>query len=662
MYDYLIIAEKKTLAEDIARAFKERKFRNGYVEAWDPQIGSAKIYWVFGHVLKIDIDATFKNAGYPAKFPVFPERLVLVPDSKRKRLVNDLKKEILKGDWKYVVNAGDPDREGELLVREVLEYFKVPESKVLRLWFNSQESEALRKALLSMKPAKEYRHVYVAGLARQIGDFWFGINGSRVLHRVTNNYNLSLGRVQTPVLKLIVDRYFEVKNFKPEDYYVVWIQVEKDGKKVRATYVKKEKGLVKKEEAQKVYQAIKSQNYAVVKKVEKKKHKKLPPNLYILSSLIRDAGKLGFSAQKTMSIVQKLYEHYRCISYPRTESCYLSSEDRPDVERYLKRLGYGHFVSRIPSRIFNDEDVAEAGHHAIIPTNKLPDSATREERLIYDLILKRFVAQFYPAYEYETTTVLFECGGQEFKAVGKVDLVPGWKEVYKGNLSSLVSEKAEKGKKNGKGEEEEFQEGLPVFVEGEKVRKIKEGVDKRQTTPPPLYTSSTLVAEMKRLGLGTEATRSTFESVLLNRGYVIRDKKNRLYPTDKGISLIQIVKDMSFVSPEYTSQWETMLDRIFKKKEVGMKVKFLKGVQSITCDLVDRMLKSVGSSEVKVLSVNDFLNNTKSKGSGTGSYKTRGSKSRSSKGRKSSRGFSRKKSFSSKNAFNKKKTGNLGKK
>lgn len=624
VYDYLIIAEKKTLAEDVAKAFKFRKFQSGWIEAEDPEIGKAKILWVFGHVLRIDVNETFKSAGYPEKFPVFPERLILTPEDKRKSLLKALGSEIKKGSWKYVVNAGDPDREGELLVREVLGYFKVPENKVLRLWFNSQESEALRKALLAMRPASDYGHVYVAGLARQIGDLWFGINGSRALHRITNNYNLSIGRVQTPVLKLIVDRYFEVKNFKPEDYYVVWIEVEKEGKTARAAYLKKESGLVKKEEARKIFQAVKNEKTALVKEVEKKKHKKLPPNLYVLSSLIKDAGKFGFTAQKTLEVVQKLYEHYKCVSYPRTESCYLATADRPYVEKVLRRLGYEQFLSKIPDGIFNDEDVSEAGHHAIIPINKLPDNASKDERLIYDLILRRFIAQFYPAYEYELTKVIFECGGYEFQAVGKVDLNLGWKSVYldleKKEKESKKERELKEESENGESEEN-VQEGLPKFVKEEKVKKVEDGVEKRQTSPPPLYTSSTLVAEMKKKGLGTEATRSTFETLLLKRGYVYRDAKNKLYPTEKGMSLVELVKNEQFASVDYTAEWEVMLDRILRKREVNLKEKFLLGVKELTLNFVKKLEKNANVNEIRVLSesskkkaIEDFKRKNKREG------------------------------------------------
>lgn len=614
-YDYLVIAEKKTLAEDIAKAFREHKNCGYYFLARDERIGTAKVFWLFGHVLEVDIDKTFELAGYPERFPVFPERLIKVITVKRRDLVRRLGEEIKSNNWRYVVNAGDPDREGELLVREVLEYFRVPKKRVLRLWFNSQESLALRKAFEEIKPIEHYDHVYVAGLARQIGDFWFGINGSRSLHKATGNKKLSIGRVQIPVLGLVVKRHLEIQNFKPEEYYVVWIVVKKDGKSVKASFVKKTEGLLKRDEANKIYQAVRSQRRAQVKKVEKKKYRVLPPNLYVLSSLIKDAGKFKFSAQKTLAIVQRLYEHYKCISYPRTESCYLATADRPNVVRYLKRLGYSEFIDKIPDRIFNDKDVAEAGHHAIIPIDKLPSEATKEEKLIYDLILKRFLSQFYSPYEYEKTTVVFDCGGYEFRAVGKVDLVLGWKELYKGYREEDEEEKKE-------GQEKELFQNLPVFKENEWVNKVGEEVEKRYTQPPPYYTSSSLVNEMKRYGLGTEATRPHYESVLLSRGYILRDKKNRLFPTEAGLRLIECLESLSFssfkgetfkgeavkkgevkegacfTSAEYTARWERILDEIFRKKRVDLKDVFLEGVKAHTKELVFFVLNNKNRLQV----------------------------------------------------------------
>ena len=286
-YDYLILAEKNTLAEDIAKAFKTRKRKGNFIEVEDPELGKAKITWLFGHILEVDIEKTMGERGWNGA-PVFPNYILFRPKKERKKLFQDIKREIEAGNYRYIVHAGDPDREGELLVRELLKdpdregellvrellnFLKVPKEKVLRLWFNSQEPQVLRRALKNMKPLSAYDHLFEAGRLRQLGDLIVGINGSRVLQVKAGNRNLSVGRVQTPVLKIITDRYLEHKNFKPEEYYVVYLWLEK-GKKFKANYLKEEKGLVKKEEAESVLNAVKKEKSARVISVKKQRKKK----------------------------------------------------------------------------------------------------------------------------------------------------------------------------------------------------------------------------------------------------------------------------------------------------------------------------------------------------------------------------------------------------
>ena len=583
-YDYLILAEKNTLTQDIAKAFKKYKREGNFYVAEDPEIGKAKITWLFGHILEVDIEGTMGEREWKGE-PVFPKFLKFRPKKERKNLFQDIKKEIQSGNYRYVVHAGDPDREGELLVRELLNFLKVPKEKVLRLWFNSQEPHVLRKALLNMKPLSAYDHLFEAGRLRQYGDLVVGINGSRVLQARAGNRNLSIGRVQTPVLKIIADRYLENKNFKPEEYYVVYILLEK-GRKFKATYVKEKEGLIKKEEAQKILDAVKPAKYATVLSVKKRKGKQSPPKMYTLTHLIKDAGKFGFSADKTAKIVQKLYEKDHVLSYPRTESPYLSTGDECLVKKVLSLLGRKDLLGalsdkNVRKRIFNDESVAKAGHHAIIPVNVLPDTATKEEKIIYDLVLKRFLAQFYPEYVYETTTVLFDCGGKKFQTKGKVDVSLGWKELYKNvNLD------------DDKQEEEEDRQSLPPLTEGEKVNKIGEGAQKRFTQPPPLFTSASLLPYLEKLGIGTEATRPTYEKVLIERGYVQRLKGNKLVPTEKGLKLLEAVKDTPIVSPEITGQWERILSEIALERNFKKRDDFLNGIKNLTSEVCSILWKA----------------------------------------------------------------------
>lgn len=578
-YKYLILAEKNTLAQDIAKAFKKYERKGNFYVAEDPELGKAKITWLFGHILEVDIEKTMGEREWKGT-PVFPKYLLFKPKKERKKLFEDIKKEIKAGNYEYVVHAGDPDREGELLVRELLNFLKVPKERVLRLWFNSQEPHVLREALKKMKPLSEYDHLYEAGRLRQYGDLVVGINGSRVLQSKAGNKNLSVGRVQTPVLKIIADRYFENKNFKPEEYYVVYVLLEK-GKKFRATYLKEKEELIKKEEADEILKAVKPQKTAIVLSVKKKKQKKSPPKMYTLTHLIKDAGKFGFSAEKTARIVQKLYEKDHVLSYPRTESPYLSTGDETLVKKVLSILGRKDLISalndpKVRKRMFNDKSVAKAGHHAIIPVNRLPDTATKEEKLIYDLVLKRFLAQLYPEYVYETTTVVFECGGKKFQARGKVDISQGWKELY--------------AKMNLEEEKDEDSQSFPPLTEGEKVKKVGEGAQKKFTQPPPLFTSASLLPFLEKLGIGTEATRPTYEKVLLERGYIQRLKGNKLVPTEKGLRLLEVVKETPIVSPEVTGKWEKVLSEIALERNFSRKKEFLSGITELTetlCKIID---------------------------------------------------------------------------
>ena len=431
MHSYVILAEKDSLALAIAKAFGKYQKKGAYYEAENPKIGKARIYFTFGHILQTDVKKTLEKANC-SDIPCFPRYFALVPSQGRSKLFKEIYNELKKGRYDAVIHAGDPDREGELLIREVLNYAQVKKT-IYRLWFNSLTKEELYRALGNLKPIQSYDKLYSAAIARQMADFWLGINGSNALQRKLGSGNHSVGRVQTPVLKLIYDRDKEIENFKPETYYTLKINLKKDGIEFWAEYFdpnkKERQNWLTKELADKYLVIVSKAKSAVVKDVKKENKEQYPPKLPKLSDMQVEAGKkLKIKANQVLSIIQGLYER-GVVSYPRTDSNYLSTNDRPVVEQSLEKLGRPELKTKIPKRIFNNKDVAEAGHHAIIPLDNLQQAENHLEKAIYEMIKNRFLAQFYPPYRYEKTTVIFKCGGLLFKAEGKREIDKGWKAL-----------------------------------------------------------------------------------------------------------------------------------------------------------------------------------------------------------------------------------------
>jgi len=580
----LIIAEKDSLAKKIANAIgKAKKEKDHYHAEGNGFV--ADVYYTFGHILEASVGESMKRAGYPERFPAFPDTLVLTPKKERKGLYLAIKKALeraKKGEYDYVVSAGDPDREGEILIREVLEDVKFPKSKVRRMWFDSETAKELLRALKEAKPLSEFDPLATAGELRKIGDFWVGINASIGLQRKTGNKNLSLGRVQTPVLRLIVERDLEIENFKPEKYFVIKAQLEKDGKQFWSVYQTKER-LTDEKRARALFQIVKESQTFVVKDIQKKKKAVRPPHLPKLSDLQKEAGrKYGYSAKKVLSIVQSLYEA-EVLTYPRTDSQYLATHDEEKVYEGLKALGREDLAGKVKEewfrkRVFNDKDVQRAGHHAIIPIAPLPKNATEEQRKIYNLVAKRFLSQFYPNYTYEETTVVLTPEGrkEEFVAKGKVELNAGWKELYRGEQT--------------KEKDEEESTALPPLEKGEPVKKIGQRIEEKWTQPPPRYTSASLIAVMEKLGLGEQSTRHTYEEVLKKRGY-IEERQGKLISTERGRKLIESIKNLELTSPELTAEWDKLLKAIAERQISPDKGKqmFEQGIKKLTYKTVKQL-------------------------------------------------------------------------
>ena len=603
----LILAEKPSQAADYAKALGNCKKREGYYDC-----GEFLITWAFGHLFEID-DSIAPKRWSLSDLPIFPERFKL---RLRRGMGKQFKviKELLKQVDEVFIGS-DPGREGELLAREILLMAGWKDwNRVKRIWTSEALTpEVVKRAIKEALPANRLDGLYYSALARQHGDWIVGINLTRLVTLGARNTGddekgkrkvWSVGRVQTPTLRLIVERERERREFKPTPYWIIKALFEKDSVRFPAVLIfdKPQRegkdlqnlrgidtdnetgedsgeqiptGAVIKDKAtaERIFNEVKGIPYGVVLKVKKHKKREQPPLLHSLTTLQREANKLyGFSAAKTLAIAQKLYEERKIISYPRTDSRYLAEANRRLAAQILERLGYGDLapkVYKVGKRVFDDTKLTD--HHAIIPLAPAPASLTPEEKKIYQLITRRFVGAFMPPYEYEITEVILKVGDYKFLARGKKTLKKGWVELY----PERKTEKVE----------------LPTLNEGEKVKKVDTLLEERKTQPPPRFTEGTLLKVMEKLGLGTPATRAQILETLKKRGYVTLKGKS-LIPTDKGEQLIELLKTSEVSSPEMTARWEEQLEKIYTQRlnEEGYKT-FLEGIKTFTATEMDRLKK-----------------------------------------------------------------------
>jgi len=583
----LIITEKPSVAFDVAKALGNIKKRNGYIEA-----GEYTLTWALGHLYEID-DSVAPQKWSLEDLPVFPQEFKLKPtgkaQAKQLRVIEKLLKKA-----KVVINFGDPGREGELIVREILNELGY-KGKVLRAW----TSEALTKGVVlrvlkELKPAGRFDSLYYSALARQHADWIVGINLTRLVSLKAGNGVWSVGRVQTPTLRLIVERDVEIENFKPQPYVIVRATFQKGKSKYEGRLLVKEierddddKGFrLSPEQARRIIEELKEEKEGVVESVKKIKHTEPPPLLHSLTSLQREANKAyGFSAKKTLDIAQKLYEKRKIISYPRTEARHLASSSKGLVKRILAKLGRGDLVpavDKVGKRVFDDGKLTD--HHAIIPLAPAPEDLGPDERKIYDLVLRKFIGAFMEPYVYESTVVITKLGNYRFYSRGKVDLQLGWKTLYR---------------------EEEKVKPLPKLEKGDLVKKIGLTGEDKMTQPPSHYTEGALLKEMEKLMLGTPATRSEIISTLIERAYV-RRKGRSLISTAKGRALIKSLSFSSVSSPEMTSEWERKLDLIYKNGlgEKGYE-DFMKEIRAFVeksiGELIDMNISSYRPATAKML-------------------------------------------------------------
>lgn len=596
MIKTLIIAEKPSVARDIAKVIINGKSfsKDGYIEG-EKHI----ITWAVGHLVMLcepdDYDKRYKRWNMN-DLPIIPERFMLKPVSKTKKQFEILNKLINSKEVGDIVCATDSGREGELIFRYS---YKLANCKkpFKRLWISSMTEEAIKKGFEELKDGSYYDNLYQSAKCRSEADWLIGMNGTRA-YTIKSNDIFSIGRVQTPTLAMIVNRDMQIKEFNSlnywevksiyEDFQGIWTDIKENSTKISS-----------KEEAEAIGKKVEGTIGEVID-IKKEKKTLATPLLYDLTELQRDGNKyFGYTAKETLDIAQSLYEKHKLITYPRTDSRYLSDDMKDNVKETLKKLNiapYDKYISKIinnikfTSRIINNKKITD--HHACIPTPKTPNTQRLniKEKNIYNLIVKRLIAVFYPSYKYETTTILVESVGETFVSKGNVVLDWGWKLLYAN---------ADK-KKKRKNEEQQ----LPKIDKGETVLFKETEVVKKNTKPPSKYTESTLLSAMENAGrlvedeelkeqlkdngIGTPATRASIIERLIQVGYIKREKKS-LVPTLKGIAIINTIPDQ-LKSAELTGKWEKALNNIAKGR--FSPDRFMESINNFTKFIVTEASKS----------------------------------------------------------------------
>lgn len=603
---HLVIAEKPSVGRDIARVLHCNKKTNTYIEGKD-----YIVTWALGHLVTLadpeQYDEQYKTWNMDT-LPMLPEHWKLVVIKQTGRQFHAVKELIFRKDVSDIIIATDAGREGELVARWILD--KAGNQKPLkRLWISSVTDKAIREGFQNLRPGKSYEPLHRAAVARAQSDWVVGINATRAL---TCKYNaqLSCGRVQTPTLAMIAAREEEIRTFKPVPYYGLKAAV--GG--ITFTWTDARSGSSRSFDKDRI-QAIKqaSAPSLLVTDVRKKLKKTFAPALYDLTALQREANqKFGFSAKQTLNIMQRLYENHKVLTYPRTDSRYLTTDIVPTLKERLKACAVGPY-SKIAGRLsmqklqanksfVNDSKVSD--HHAIIPTEQFVqlDHMSNEERKIYDLVVRRFLAVLSPACEYEETSISGTIGEERFSAKGNFIKSAGWREVY------------ESGYTDGEDEDEEqttfSQISLPDVQKGETLPVTALTITEGKTKPPACFTEGTLIAAMENPvkylkhkdkdvvktlgetgGLGTVATRADIIEKLFN-SFLMEKKGNEIHITSKGKQLLSLVPS-DLKSPELTASWEMRLQAIAKGKESDKT--FMKEIDNYTKALIQEIKSADGT-------------------------------------------------------------------
>ena len=611
------IAEKPSVAKDIARILGATSAHNGYMEG-----NGYQVTWTFGHLCTLkepndytDLWKHWSLSALPMKPPRFG--IKLIDDDGIKRQFAVIEKLMQSAD--SIVNCGDAGQEGELIQRWVMQKAgaKCP---VKRLWISSMTDEAIREGFSQLKDQSEYQPLYIAGLSRAIGDWLLGMNATRLytLKYGQNRQVLSIGRVQTPTLALIVNRQKEIDSFEPEPYWVL-ATVYRD-----TTFTATKGKFTTKEEGEAAFSTIADKPFTVTA-VQKKNGTEAPPRLFDLTSLQVECNrKFSYSAETTLKIIQGLYER-KLTTYPRVDTQYLSDDIYPKCPSILSGISkqYGPLMQPLmgkkltkSKRVFDTSKVTD--HHAIIPTGVPATSLTDLERNVYDLIARRFIAVFYPDCKFSTTTVLGNVEDIEFKVSGKEILSPGWRAVYAQPTSQTATptpNTTSEDDDHNKGDEERT---LPTFVKGESGPHTPT-LSEKWTTPPKYYTEATLLrametagkfvedetlrAALKENGIGRPSSRAGIIETLFKRHYIRRERKN-LVATATGIELIDIIHEELLKSCELTGIWEKRLRDIEHKKDDA--ADFINGLKQQVTEIVNDVLRDNTNRRVTILTDEDL--------------------------------------------------------
>lgn len=585
----LVVAEKPAVGRDLARVLGCKQKKEGFING-DEYVVS----WCMGHLVTLcepeDYDPRYKKWSLQT-LPIIPSEMKLKVVKGVKDQFNILEMLMNSTEISYIVCATDAGREGELIFRYVY-HLAGCEKPFQRLWISSMVDSAIKEGFRQLKPGNDFDDLYESARCRSEADWLVGINATRA-YTVRQGGLLSVGRVQTPTLAILVNRQREIDNFISQDYWEIIASYEN----FHGFWFDPEAGVSRTyqyEKAEEIAGKVKGET-GYITQIKEEAKKELPPQLYDLNELQRDANKkYGFSAKKTLSIAQDLYEKYKVITYPRTDSRYLTSDMESSLKNLIKKVGetgeelkphadYIMSLSRLPitRRIIDDKKVSD--HHAIIPTGKkakLPADALK----VYTLVALRLMAAFYPEYRYKVTTITVEVAGEIFVSRGKIVQQEGWKEVYKEKEENSGKSNKSRGAQKGEAQKEDSSEDtakdeeqvLPHLNERDAVQVVDTEVHSKKTRPPTQYTEAGLLAAMenagrfvedeelkdhlKDRGLGTPATRASIIERLLTVGYVQR-KRKKLVPTNKGMDLIKIVPEQ-LKSPEMTGEWEQELNEI----------------------------------------------------------------------------------------------------
>lgn len=590
----VVLAEKPSVARDIARVLNCHKKGNGFIEG-DKYI----VTWALGHLVTLADPEAYDEKYKVWKLedlPMVPERLKLVVIKQTGKQFNAVKNQLHRADVGEIVVATDSGREGQLVADWILEKAKV-NKPTKRLWISSVTDKAIKEGFANLKPGKNYYNLYQSAVARSEADWYIGLNATRAL---TTRFNaqLNCGRVQTPTVAMIAKREEEIKTFTPQTYYGIEARTANE---LTLTW-QDPKGNSRSFNKEKVDQLVKKlgNENATVLDIDRKSKKTYSPGLYDLTELQRDANKIfGYSAKETLNIMQKLYEQHKVLTYPRTDSRFISSDIVPTIPERLKACGIGEYrplankVLKKPikaSKSFVD-DSKVSDHHAIIPTEGFVNYSafSDKERKIYDLVVKRFLAVLFPPFEYEQLTLRAKMGDENFVARGKRIIRSGWKEVYENRYEDEEST-------------DDIKEQILPHIEKGDILTVKLiAQTSGQTKPPARFTEATLLSAMenptkymetnnKQLadtlkstgGLGTVATRADIIDKLFD-SFLIEKRGKDIYITSKGRQLLDLVPE-ELKSPTLTAEWEQKLDRIAHgklKKEV-----FISEMKNYTKEIV----------------------------------------------------------------------------